>query len=112
MQIQELSNRGDTSSHGGGGLVAKWCQTLATSRTVACQAPLSMGFSRQEYRSGLPYPPPGDLSDPGTEGMPLTAPALAGGFFTTGATWEALQGMQSVHNNLLSKLSRREMPRV
>ena len=54
------------------------------------QAPLSMGFSRQEYRSGLPYPPPGDLSDPGTEGMPLTAPALAGGFFTTGATWEAL----------------------
>ena len=44
------------------------------------KAPLSMGFSRQEYWSGLLYPPPGDLSDPGIE--PRTA-ALAGGFFTT-----------------------------
>ena len=65
MQVQELSNRGDTSSHGGGGLVAKWCPTLATSCTVACQDPLSMGFSRQEYWSGLPCPPPGDLPDLG-----------------------------------------------
>ena len=40
---------------------------LMTLWTVALQAPLSMGFSRQEYWSGLPRPPPGDLSDPGTE---------------------------------------------
>ena len=44
---------------GGGGLVAKSCPTLATPRTVACQPPLSMRFSRQEYWSGLPFPPPG-----------------------------------------------------
>ena len=57
--------------------------------TVACQAPLSMGFSRQEYWSGLPCPPPGDLPDPGIEPRSLTSPPLAGGFFTTAATWEA-----------------------
>ena len=56
--------------------------------TVAHQAPLSMGFSRQEYWSGLPCPPPGHLPDPGIEPGPLMSPALAGGFFTTGATWE------------------------
>ena len=57
--------------------------------TVARQAPLSMGFSRQEYWSGLPFPPPGDLSNPGFETASLMSPALAGGFFTTSATWEA-----------------------
>ena len=57
--------------------------------TVACQAPLSMGFSRQEYQSGLPYPPPEDLPDPGIKPVSLTSPALAGGFFTACATWEA-----------------------
>ena len=46
--------------------------------TVACQPPLSMGFPRQEYRGGLPFPFPGDLSDPGIES---TSPALAGRFF-------------------------------
>ena len=45
----------------GGGLVAKSCLTLAIPQTAACQAPLSMGFSRQEYWSGLTYPPPGDF---------------------------------------------------
>ena len=49
----------------GGGLVAKSCPTLATPGTVARQAPPSMGFSRQEYWSGLPFPSPGDLPDPG-----------------------------------------------
>ena len=49
----------------GGGLVTKSCPTLGTSWTVACQAPLSMGFSRQEYWSGLPFPFPGDLPSPG-----------------------------------------------
>ena len=57
--------------------------------TVAHQASLSMGFSRQEYWSGLPCPPPGDLPDPGIEPTSLTSPALAGGFFTTNDTWEA-----------------------
>ena len=49
-----------------------------------------MGFSRQEYWSGLPCPPPGDLPNPGIEPMSLTSPALAGEFFTTNVTWEAL----------------------
>jgi len=57
--------------------------------TAARQAPLSVGFSRQEYWSGLPWPPPGDLSNPGIDSMFLMSPALAGGFFTTSTTWEA-----------------------
>ena len=50
---------------------------------IACQSPLSMGFSREKYWSGLPCPPPGDLPDPGIEPVSLMSPALAGGFFTT-----------------------------
>ena len=50
-----------------GDLVVKLCPTLVTPWTVACQAPLSMGFSRQEYWSGLPFPSLGDLPDPGME---------------------------------------------
>ena len=61
---------------------------FATPGTVAHQAPLSMGFSRQEYWSGLHFPPPGDLPNPGIKPTSLTSPALAGGFFTTNATWE------------------------
>ena len=56
---------------------------------VACQAPLSMGFSRQKYWNGLPRPAPGDIPNPGIKPMSLTSPALAGGFFTTSATWKA-----------------------
>ena len=56
-----------------GGLVSKSCPTLANPWTVACQAPLSMGFSRQEYWNRLPFPFPGDLLDPGIEPM---SPAL------------------------------------
>ena len=63
------------------------CVTL---RTVACQTPLSKGFSRQEYWSGLPCPPTGYLPHPGIEPMCLVSSALAGGFFTTNTTWEAL----------------------
>ena len=55
----------------------------ATPWTVAHQAPLSMGFSRQEYWSGLPFPTPGDLPDPGIEPKALLYPALAGGLFIT-----------------------------
>ena len=61
---------------------------FVTPWTVAHQAPLSMGFSRQEYYSGLPFSPPGDLPHPGIEPVSLVSPALAGGFFTTSTTWE------------------------
>ena len=54
--------------------------SFATPWTVACQCLLSMGFPRQEYWNGLPFPSPGDLPDPGLEPIP---PALEGGFFTT-----------------------------
>ena len=54
--------------------------SFVTPWTVTCQAPLSIGFPRQEYWSGLPFPSPGDLPDSGIKPMP---PALAGGFFTT-----------------------------
>ena len=54
--------------------------SFVTRRTVAHQVPLSMGFSRQEYRNWLLFPPPGDFPNPGVE---LESPALAGGFFTT-----------------------------
>ena len=64
-------------------------QLFVTPWTVACQAPLSVGFPRQEYWSGLPFPSPGDLPDPGIEPVSLTSPAwaLAGRFFTTITTW-------------------------
>ena len=57
--------------------------------TIAHQAPLSMGFSRQEWWIGLPCPPPGDLPNPGIEPESLMSPALAGVFFTISVTWEA-----------------------
>ena len=69
---------------------AKLLQLCPTPWTIAFQATLSMGVSRQEYWSRLPCTPPGDLPNPGTELMSLISPALAGGFFTTSATWEAL----------------------
>ena len=56
--------------------------------TVACQAPLSIGFPRQEYWSGLPFPSPGDLPDPGIKPESLAPPPLAGGFFTTEPLWK------------------------
>ena len=56
---------------------------FATAWTVACQAPLSMGFSRHEYCSGLPCSPTGDLPNPGIKLRSLKSPALAGGFLTT-----------------------------
>ena len=65
---------------GGGVLVIKSCLTLITPWTVARQAPLSMGFPRQEYGSELPFSSPGDLPDPGIE--PTSSP-LTGRFFTT-----------------------------
>ena len=77
---------------------------FVTPLTVAHQAPLSMGFSRQEYWSGLPCPSLGDLPDPGIESASLS-PALAGGIFTTRASWEALGGEQIHVYVLLSPLA-------
>ena len=65
-------------------------QLFVTPWTVAHQAPLSLGFFRQEYWSGLSFPSPGDLPNPGIKPASLTSPVLAGGFFITRATWEAL----------------------
>ena len=63
-------------------------QFCVTPRTVACQAPLSVGSFRQEYWSRLPFPSPGDLPDPGIEPTSFMSPALAGSFLTTSAPWE------------------------
>ena len=63
--------------------------TLCDPWTVACQATLSMGFSRQEHWSGLPSPFSGELPNPGIKPVSLS-PALAGDFFTTNTPWEAL----------------------
>ena len=68
--------------------------------TVAHQASLCMEFSRQEYWSGLPFPSPGDLPDPGIE---PEVSALAGGFFTTSTTWEAQGGKLQFSANLLMR---------
>ena len=68
--------------------------------TVARQAPLSMEFSRQEYWSGLPCPPPGDLPNLGIKPTSLTSPALAGGFFTASTTWEAHNIQKSMKSAL------------
>ena len=61
---------------------------VVTPGTVARQAPLSVGFARQEYCSGLPCPPPGDLPHPAIKPESLMSPALVGKLFTTRATWE------------------------
>ena len=68
--------------------VLRHVQPFATPWTVAHQAPASIGFSRQEYWSGVPFPPPGDLPNPGIELESLTSPALASGFFTAATPGE------------------------
>ena len=72
--------------------------SFATPRTVACQAPLSMGFSRQEYWSGLPFPSPGDLPDPGME---PAFPELAGRFFTAEPQYKCDNLVIDLHVSLL-----------
>ena len=62
---------------------------FATPGTVACQAPLSMGFSRQEYRIGVLFPPPGDFPNPGIQPASLLSLTLVGECFTSSTTWEA-----------------------
>ena len=58
-------------------------QLFANPWTIAHQVPLSVDFSKQEYWSGLLFPTPGDLPNPGIKSMSLASPSLAGGFFTT-----------------------------
>ena len=74
-------------------LVALSCQLFAAPWAAACQGPLSMGFSRQEYWSGLPFSTPGDLPDRGIKPMSFASPALTGEFFTT-----ELPGKSHVHS--------------
>ena len=64
-----------------------YVQLFVTLLTIARQATLSTGFSRQEYWTGLPCPPPGNLPHPGIEPLSFKSPALTGRFFTTIATW-------------------------
>ena len=69
---------------------------FATPWNIAHKAPLSMGFSRQEYWIGLPAPSPGDLLDPGIKPTSLISPVLEGRFFTTAATWFTSYGLQDI----------------
>ena len=69
--------------------VLHWILLFAAPWITPCQVPLSLEFSRQEYWSGLPFPPAGDLPNPGIEPKSLASPTLAGRFFTTSAIWEA-----------------------
>ena len=71
-------------------------QLFATLWMVARQAPLSMGFSRQEFWSRLPCPTPGDLPDSGIEPASLTSPELTGEFFPTSVTWTLITYQDSV----------------
>ena len=76
-------------------VISSWDRVLSCVRlfaapwTLASQTSLPMELSRQEYWSGLSFPPPGDLTDPGIEPASPASPKLAGGFFTISATWEA-----------------------
>ena len=78
-------------------MLTQLCLTLCDSMTVACQAPFSMELSRQEHWCGLPFPPPGDLPDPGIEPKPPAAPALAGRFFTTEPSGKPKLTIQAIY---------------
>ena len=75
-------------------------QFFATLWTVTHQAPLSMGFSRYEYWSGLPFPLQGIFPTQGSKLCLLTSPLLAEGFFTTSITWEAKDTLSRINRNL------------
>ena len=87
---------GDTRARG---LISANCvRLLATPWTGALQAPLSMGFSRQEYWSGLSFPPPGDLPNPGIEPVSPVSPAWAGRLFTTEPPGKSMGWQRVCHN--------------
>ena len=82
---------------------ARMCSVMsdsATSWSVAHQVPLSVEFSRQEYWSGLPFPPTEDLFDPGVEPMSPESPALVGGFFTAAPPGKLLLSPEISDNSL------------
>ena len=90
-----------------GACVLTHVQLSATPWTVAHQAALSMEFSRQEHWSGLPFPPPGDLPDPGIEPVFPVSPAVTGGFFTTepsGKPSEMVLISKKIHFPLFGKI--------
>ena len=74
--------------------------------TVACQAPLSVGFSRQEYWSGLPCPTPGYLPDPGIKPKSLMSPAWADRFFAISTAWETHVTIPTIKNSIKNNLLR------
>ena len=88
-------------------LLAQPVQLFATLWTAACQAPVSMGFPKHEYWSGLLFPPPGDLPHQGTELLTPVSPALAGSFFTS-----ALPGKPQLGRIGLSKMPKVTFPRT
>ena len=81
-------------------------QLFATLWTVACHVPPPMGFSRQEYQSGLPCPPPGDRPELGIKPASPASLALADAFFTSSATWEAPPQLKMANNQLYIHESR------
>ena len=86
----------------------------ATPWTVACQAPWSMKFSRQEYWSGLPFPTLGDLPDQGIKPKSLASPALAGRFFITAPPGKPINRLHisKYNSNKIDKISRRNIENV
>ena len=82
-------------------------QLFATPWTVAHQAPVSMGFSRQEYWRGLPFPPPGDLPAPGIKHASPVSPALVGRFLTTSATYSSTSFYTLIKNKKLGNVERK-----
>ena len=93
--------------HACGGFGRVWLS--AAPRTAARHTPLSMGFSRQEHWSGLPGPPPGDLSETRMEPMSPESLALSREFFTTSATWEALLNGEHIERNPSKSVNAREI---
>ena len=79
------------------------CPALCDPMNCSPPDPLSVGFPRQEYWSGLPFPSPADLPDPGSKPSPLMSLALAGRFFPTSTTWEAPMGGLSKKKNQMIK---------
>ena len=85
--------------------VAQSCPSSAIPWTVAHQIPPSMEFSREEYWSSLPFPSPGNLSDPVVELMSVASPALAGKFFTTAPPGKPISSIVHLHSILTSLLT-------
>ena len=84
-------------------LAAQLCLTLCDSMDCSQPGSFAIGFSRQEYWRGLPFPSPGDLPDPQIKPTSFMSPALAGGFFAARATWETLNSFCQVNSRFGQK---------